>query len=53
MNSKTIMQEQAKAAGMGDDVRAGARAYRDIKQAILSGEFRLRQRLDIEELARR
>lgn len=38
---------------MGDDVRAGARAYRDIKQAILSGEFRLRQRLDIEELARR
>jgi DNA-binding GntR family transcriptional regulator len=38
---------------MVDDVRAGARAYQEIKQAILAGELRLRQRLDIEMLAQR
>jgi DNA-binding GntR family transcriptional regulator len=37
---------------MAGDPRVSERVYRDIKQAILSGEFRLRQRLDIDELAR-
>lgn len=38
---------------MVDDVRAGARAYQEIKQAILSGGLRQRERLDIEVLASR
>lgn len=37
---------------MASDLRVGERVYRDVKQAILAGEFRLRQRLDIDELAR-
>jgi DNA-binding GntR family transcriptional regulator len=37
---------------MASDPRAGQRAYLEIKNAILSGELRLRQRLDIDALAR-
>lgn len=38
---------------MAPETRAGARAYQEIKRAILSGELRQRQRLDIDELAAR
>jgi DNA-binding GntR family transcriptional regulator len=38
---------------MAADPRVGERVYADIKQAILDGELRLRQRLDIEALAKR
>ena len=36
---------------MALDLRPGERVYHDIKQAILSGEFALQQRLDIDRLA--
>ncbi|MBL8552250.1 MAG: GntR family transcriptional regulator [Hyphomonadaceae bacterium] len=35
------------------DPRAGERVYREIKQAIIAGDLRLRQRLDIDTLAER
>jgi DNA-binding GntR family transcriptional regulator len=35
------------------DPRAGERVYREIKQAIIAGDLRLRQRLDIDTLAAR
>lgn len=38
---------------MAAERRAGARAYQEIKQAILSGELKQRQHLDIDELASR
>jgi len=38
---------------MAADPRAGERVYQEIKQAILSGELKLRQRLDIDALASR
>jgi len=38
---------------MAAELSAGARAYLEIKQAILSGQLRQRQRLDIDELASR
>lgn len=38
---------------MAGDERVGERVYRQIKNAILTGELRLRQRLDIDELAQR
>ncbi len=40
-------------AGPSADGRASARVYGELKQAIVSGEFKLRQRLDIEKLAQR
>lgn len=36
---------------MALDLRPGERVYQEIKQAILSGEFSLQQRLDIDRLA--
>jgi DNA-binding GntR family transcriptional regulator len=36
---------------MAAERRAGARAYQEIKKAILSGELKQRQHLDIDELA--
>jgi DNA-binding transcriptional regulator YhcF (GntR family) len=36
---------------MAVDASAGERAYRELKGAILSGELKLRQRLDIDALA--
>lgn len=38
---------------MAGDPRVGERVYVDIKNAILSGELRVRQRLDIDALAKR
>lgn len=38
---------------MAGDERVGERIYREIKNAILNGDLRLRQRLDIDDLARR
>jgi DNA-binding GntR family transcriptional regulator len=38
---------------MAVERRAGARAYEEIKKAILSGELKQRQHLDIDELAAR
>ncbi len=38
---------------MAGDPRTGERVYAAIKQAILAGELKLRQRLDIESLAER
>lgn len=38
---------------MAAERRAGARAYQEIKKAILSGELKQRQHLDIDELASR
>jgi len=38
---------------MAAEPRAGARAYQEIKKAILSGELKQRQHLDIDELASR
>lgn len=38
---------------MAAERRAGARAYHEIKKAILSGEFKQRQHLDIDDLASR
>jgi len=38
---------------MAAEARAGARAYLEIKRAILAGELRQRQRLDIDQLATR
>lgn len=38
---------------MAVDPRTGERVYASIKQAILAGELKLRQRLDIESLAER
>lgn len=38
---------------MAADLGAGARAYQEIKRAILSGDLKLRQRLDIDDLAKR
>lgn len=39
--------------GMAADQKANERAYNGLKASILSGELRIRQRLDIEMLARR
>jgi DNA-binding GntR family transcriptional regulator len=38
---------------MATEPRPGERVYQEIKQAILSGEFALQQRLDIDSLAER
>jgi DNA-binding transcriptional MocR family regulator len=38
---------------MAAEPRPGERVYQEIKQAILSGEFALQQRLDIDSLAER
>src|SRR5690242_19098778 len=38
---------------MAVDPRTGERVYAEIKQAILAGELKPRQRLDIESLAQR
>lgn len=38
---------------MAAELGAGARAYKEIKQAILAGDLRQRQRLDIDDLAQR
>jgi hypothetical protein len=39
--------------GMAAEPRPGERVYQEIKQAILSGDLRQRERLDIDELAAR
>jgi DNA-binding FadR family transcriptional regulator len=38
---------------MAAELGAGARAYQEIKQAILSGDLKQRQKLEIDELAKR
>lgn len=39
--------------GMGADRRANERAYQELKGAIVAGDLKVRQRLDIDTLARR
>lgn len=45
------MRRAAREARMALDLRPGERVYQEIKQAILSGEFVILQRLDIDKLA--
>ena len=45
------MERPADEARMALDPRPGERVYQEIKQAILSGEFVILRRLDIDKLA--
>jgi DNA-binding GntR family transcriptional regulator len=45
--------QRMRVGAMAAERRAGARAYQEIKKAILSGELKQRQHLEIDELASR
>lgn len=45
------MRRAAREARMALDLRPGERVYQEIKNAILSGDFAIHQRLDIDKLA--